>query len=99
MWTSSNSAIANVTGNSSQGKVTGVSVGTATITHTYDSYWNGTQTDTWNVAVVAKEYTIKFDKNDGSGSLPNSIRATAVIGIFQEFFGKTSHDARLKFGG
>ena len=71
-WTSSNSAIARVTGNSRQGTVTGVSVGTAIITHTYDSYWNGTQTDTWNVTVVAKEHTITFDKNGGTGKVPNA---------------------------
>lgn len=92
-WASDNEAIAKVDftlGNdykAASATVTGVSAGTATITHTYyttSSWWGETtwttHTETIEVTVAAPEYTVSFnvgqEANDAGVSNPDSKKVT-----------------------
>lgn len=64
-WESSDSSIADVDG---QGKVTAKKTGEVTITAK-----SGSAKDSITIRVVPQTYTISFDANGGSGSVPDSI--------------------------
>ena len=82
-WESSNTAVATVTGDGGSAKVTGVSAGTATITHTYSGYWSSEQTETYTVTVVAaaeiptftvkkgETITLTYDYVSSNGNTPS----------------------------
>lgn len=68
-WTSSDTSVATV---DSSGKVTGVKVGTVTITHTWNTKKNGkgnTETESWTVQVTGEDET-EISSNTGSENLP-----------------------------